>query len=293
MALTAGEVRADRRLQSARVHGAARRLRPAQPSVRLAAELLMLLQCGEWPLWVDDRIFHSAQPRCHLEPFVLAQGEARLRVERDETLSDGRALEGSNAPWGSCTVEGDRVRAHIPDDMWAAEAVLRIAWQTATHRQGGFLVHGCGVAFGDRAVTAIGASGAGKSTLAMLCSGAPAQALVLTDEISQLFPDGWSGGTPFRSSLGKVGSPLRVRLATLLLLEKGDHEAVAPVPAEEAAPAILSQLYRTATDEVRQAELVRRALLLIERVGVYRLTFRKDPAVGSFLRDWVKGRAAA
>jgi hypothetical protein len=253
----------------------------------------MLLQCGEWPLWVDDRIIRSARPRCHLEPFALPEGDARLRVECDEGLQDGRPLEGSNAPWGSCKVEGDRVRAHIPDDMWAAESVLRIAWQTATHRQGGFLVHGCGVAFGEHAVTAIGQSGAGKSTLAMLCSQPPGQALVLTDEISQLSPEGWIGGTPFRSSLGNVGSPKRVRLVTMLLLEKGDHEALEAVPPAEAAPAILSQLYRTATDEVRQAELVRRALALIDRVGVHRLTFRKDAAVGAFLREWVQGRATA
>src|SRR5258708_15137748 len=35
-----------------------------------------------------------------------------------------------------------RSRAEIPDDVWAAESVLRIAWQVVTQRQGGVLMHG-------------------------------------------------------------------------------------------------------------------------------------------------------
>ena len=40
------------------------------------------------------------------------------------------------------------------------------------------------------------------------------------------------------------------------------------------------------TEEVAQAELIRRVLNLVDRVGVQRLTFRKHSDVGPFLRNW-------
>jgi len=213
-------------------------------------------------------------------------------VVRRERLAAPRAFEGSPAPWGFFEVSGDELQVHIPNDTYAAESALRIAWQLATWRQGGVLAHGCGLRFGARTIAAIGVSGAGKSTLAALSSGPPARATLLSDEIVQLFPDGCCYGTPFRSNAENVGCPDGGPLATLLLLAKGDHERMDRISPAEAIPALASNLYRSATDEVRQNELMRRLLQLVDKVGVHRLTFRKHPAVGPFVADWLEHHAA-
>ncbi|MBL8954294.1 MAG: hypothetical protein JNK82_26180 [Myxococcaceae bacterium] len=209
-------------------------------------------------------------------------------VRRVAQLDGARALEGSPAPWGFYRVKGELLEAHIPDDKWAAESVLRIAWQISTFRQGGVLMHGCGFAWGDRGFAAIGHSTAGKSTLARLSCGPPGDATLLTDEIVQLFPDGRLFGTPFRSDTETPGTPGDVRLESLLLLTKGVHEQLDVVPATTAIPELLGQLYRGTSEEMSPAEAVRRVLALVDRVGVQRLTFRKDPVVGAFLQRSLK-----
>ena len=71
------------------------------------------------------------------------------------------------------------------------------------------------------------------------------------------------------------------------MLTQGPHEALAPVPPAEALAELLPQLYWFDTGEGSLGELKRRLLALVDRVGVQRLTFRKDAAVGPFLREWV------
>lgn len=184
-------------------------------------------------------------------------------------------------------LEGDRLLAHVPDDPFAAEAVLRIAWQVAVHRTGGLLMHGCAFHWNGAGVAAIGESGAGKSTLARLCRGHPAHASLLTDEIVHLTLDGRAFGTPFRSDADNAGTPGPARLRTLVLLRHGDVERLEPVDGVEALPVLLGQRFVPAISVVSEGEIRRRVLALVDAVGVHRLTFRKDPAVGPFLRDWV------
>ena len=148
-------------------------------------------------------------------------------------------------------------------------------------------MHGCAFAWGGRAVAAIGKSTAGKSTLAALACGHPGHARLLTDEIVQLFPDGTCWGTPFRSNATTAGAPGPGTLKSVLLLEKGDHEAVTPVPSVLALTTLLGQVFDATVDVVPRGELSRRVMELVDTVGVHRLTFRKDAAVGPFLRDWV------
>jgi hypothetical protein len=250
-----------------------------------------LIACGASRLAVDPQILALGRPRCHLDAFVASDGEPNFAVERSRTtLLRPRAFEGSPAKWGFYEVHSAGLRVQIPDDVYAAESALRVAWQLVTWRQGGFLAHGCGLKFKTGVVAAIGVSGAGKSTLARLSSGPPAGATLLTDEIVQLFPEGRCHGTPFRSDASNVGSPDGGPLKAVLLLEKGSTEQLRPVSAPEAIPELLSNLYRGAAEEVVQAELLKRLLALISAVGVFRLTFRKDPAVGPFLTEWLARR---
>lgn len=227
----------------------------------------------------------APQGRAFIEHFEGSTGPLLVKVERVGALEDGLPLSGSPAEWGFWKLEGDRLRAHVPDEPFAAEAVLRIAWQVATHRLGGVLFHGSAFAFGAHGIAAIGASGDGKSTLARLCTEGPAHAQLLTDEIVQLFPDGRMFGTPFHSDYARPGAPGEATLASLLVLEKGPHEALAPVEPMAALPKLLGQLYAPVNAEVSRAELSRRVMAIVDRAGVQKLTFRKHEAVGTFLKE--------
>jgi len=165
--------------------------------------------------------------------------------------------------------------------------VIRLAWLIAAVRQGGVLMHGCSVGWDGRGVAAIGVSTAGKSTLARLCAGSPGNADLLTDEIVQLMPGGICFGTPFRSNVENVGQPGPVKLRSLLLLTKGPHEAVEPADTVVALRELLPQLFWFDTGEGSLGEQKRRLLSVVDTVGVQRLTFRKDPAVGPFLKQWL------
>jgi hypothetical protein len=253
-----------------------------------------LLVAATASIAVDDTLTTAALGRCHLKWFTTrAERAPLLRVQRVDTHSyDWSPITGSPAPWGFYRLKGDLLLAHIPDDMWAAESILRIAWQVITHRLGGVLMHGCGVSWGGEGVAAIGVSGAGKSTLAALCAGHPAHATLLTDEIVQLFPDGTVWGTPFRSNVENVGAPGPAKLKSLLLLEKGDHEELKPVAPGDALSELLPQLYAPMPGVAPRGEAVRRVMEIADKAGVQRLTFRKDPAVGTFLQKWVAPNAA-
>lgn len=245
---------------------------------------MTVLRCASELIDVEPSILELAGRRCLSQHFV-SEGPVTLRLRRKDTLANGRAFEGSNAPWGNYELNGDVLWAHIPDDLWAAEAVVRIAWQICTHRQGGVLMHGSGFSWGQSGYAAIGKSTAGKSTLARLCCGEPGNAALLSDEMVQLFPDGRLFGSPFRSDTEIPGAPGGVQLRSVLVLTKGHEERLDAESAPRVLPELLGQLYRTMTDGVSQAECMQRVMKLVDSVGVQRLTFRKDPAVGPFLRS--------
>ncbi|MFT3841453.1 MAG: hypothetical protein QM723_30975 [Myxococcaceae bacterium] len=246
-----------------------------------------LLNVAGHGLRADESLVTLATGRVHAAPFANGRPPALLEVSRVDSHSyDWSPITGSPAPWGFYRLKGDLLLAHIPDDVWAAESILRIAWQVVTHRLGGVLMHGCAVSWDGQGVAAIGVSGAGKSTLATLSAGHPAHALLLTDEIVQLFPDGTVWGTPFRSNVENVGAPGPAKLKSLLLLEKGDHEALTPVAPADALGELLPQLYAPMAGVAPRGEAVRRVMEIADKAGVHRLTFRKDPAVGPFLQKW-------
>lgn len=246
----------------------------------------MKARCAATHLEVNEAVADASRGRCHLDPFRSAAGPQSLGVQVGVASPQWRALVGSRGT-GRFLLDGDTLHCEIPDDMWSAESVLRLVWLVSTIRQGGLLMHGCAVGWNGKGIAAIGISTAGKSTLAGLCAGAPGHATLLTDEIVQLFPDGTCFGTPFRSNVENVGQPGPVALRSLLLLRKGPHEAIESVTAAEALAELLPQLFWFDTGEGSLGEQKRRLLALVDTVGVHRLTFRKDAAVGPFLRDWI------
>jgi len=255
---------------------------------RLSGAEGVRLGCAQARIEVDDQVVAAASRRCALPAFRSDEGAVELSVERGAATEEWSPLFGAPGPGGRFLLQGSQLFCDIPDDdVWSAESVLRLAWLVATIRQGGILMHGCAFGWQGQGVAAIGISTAGKSTLGALASAPPAKAILLTDEIVQLFPDGRCFGTPFRSNVENVGQPGPVKLKSLLLLEKGSNEALAPVAAPAALAELLPQMFWFASGEGSLPEQKRRLFSVVDTVGVQRLTFRKDPAVGTFLKQWL------
>lgn len=235
-------------------------------------------------LSVGAEVLALCAERCNVSGFVTSEAPSAVVSHRfDDTLPSGKVIYAETA---------GGVSARLPRDLWSGEFLLRTAWYLSTLRQGGLLVHSSGLAFGDQAVVAIGQSGAGKSTLARLCVAGGAQ--LLSDEMVQLLPRGpraW--GTPFRSDFRGPGSPGGQRIATLLVLHQATEERMTATALPEVLATLMSQLYvLPGHPGTSESELRRRLLGIVDQVSVHRLSFRKDEAVGPFLKNWLGNHAA-
>lgn len=249
------------------------------------------LQIGRIKLEVDTELLELSSERCPWQPFVRASdgnNAERIQLHRVSAIDPTRErpLSGSLAPWGFYGVDGSRVEARIPDDVFAAEAVLRVACQLAAVRQGGIVVHGCGVRMGDRAFVASGPSGAGKSTCARLS--VAAGATLLSDEIMGLLPSGEAFGTPFRSDPDLRGSPGVFLLEKVLFLNKGSDEHFDDIDERAALLRLVEQVYRPLPELLSFGDAFVRAGAVLAKVGASVLTFRKHEDAGQFLVEWLR-----
>lgn len=107
------------------------------------------------------------------------------------------------AQWDPCARLGRILQCLSP---YAIDSVLRIVHTLIQAPEGGFLLHGAGALRNGRAFLFSGVSGAGKTTISKL---APADATLLTDEISYVRRDGEgyrACGTPFAGELARPGN---------------------------------------------------------------------------------------
>jgi hypothetical protein len=159
---------------------------------------------------------------------------------------------------------------------------LRIVHSLVLAQDGsGFLVHAASGLRHGRAFLFSGVSGAGKTTISRL---APADATLLTDEISYVRRDGNGGyvayGTPFAGELAKPGENVRAPLDTLFLLEKGPENRIETIDSKaEAACALMRNILFFAHDPELVNQVFESALDFVERVPVKRLTFYPDQKV--------------
>lgn len=162
---------------------------------------------------------------------------------------------------------------------YAIDSVLRILHSLILARQGGFLMHAASAVRNGKAFLFAGVSGAGKTTISRL---APADALLLTDEISYLRPegDGYTAfGTPFAGELARVGENVKAPLAALFLLEKGAANGIEPVAEPEAVRAVLRNILFFAHDPELVRLVFESATRFARSVSVKRLTFVPDARV--------------
>jgi hypothetical protein len=146
-------------------------------------------------------------------------------------------------------------------------------------REGGLLLHSASAIRNGKAFLFAGVSGAGKTTISRL---APSDAILLTDEISYLRPQGSNYiayGTPFTGELAKLGENVSAPVAALYLLAQGPENRIDPVPAAEAARSLLANVLFFAEDQEFVQYAFHAACEFADRVPVSRLTFIPDARV--------------
>jgi hypothetical protein len=257
-----------------------------RPSVAMEA-----VDIGGWSVAVEPTLLALASQRCCIQPFrrpPSSQGPS-FTIRRVERLPESAQRVSLPEPGlGEYALREDALLARIREDPFAAEAALRVAFHAVTLRQGGILVHASGIAFGAECVVAVGASGAGKTTLARQCRTASARSM--SDEIIALYPGDIACGTPFRSDQTIIVDAIKARAIALLALKHANSELLEPISGPDVASLVVSQAYRFAQGELSPSALLQRVAAIVESMDAYRLSFRADPAVGPFLRQWMSRR---
>lgn len=185
------------------------------------------------------------------------------------------------AEWEPTTQRGWIRQAASP---YAIDSVLRIVHSLVLAQQGGFLLHSASAIRNGKAFLFMGVSGAGKTTISSL---APADVALLTDEISYVRPQNEryiAFGTPFAGELARVGENISAPISSAYLLYKGPENRIDPVERGEAARALLTNTLFFANDQDLVQAVFNSALLFVERVPVFKLTFVPDARVWELIR---------
>lgn len=190
---------------------------------------------------------------------------------------------------GTLRVEGEDYAAVISSDRSQAEVtgagrfpvetVLKVMLASALAKRGGLLIHGVGLARGERAALFVGASGAGKSTLGALWR--EAGGTVLADELVAAWPEaggGWrAAGTPW-NVLSSPAEAALVAVGTLAWDAASRWEAQGA--GEVARVLLLNALLPEPTTSGRGA-LVGSAGRLLSSVETARLVFARDASAAA------------
>jgi hypothetical protein len=240
------------------------------------------LWCADGVIAVSDELFEQAKGRVFVDAF-----EAPLLSTRFLTVEKKQNVNGIHiqSPLGHCiaNLNGTHLTVEIADGVFQAELALRLAYHLVTLKLGGILVHGASISLNGKAVLASGKSGDGKSTLSRLCR--QAGLTLLTDEVSQLFPDGTVCGTPFRSDEDNVGAPKRAEVKRVLALSKANMEQFDPLSGSNAVQLLLSQRFSVNEFPFAPGEDRKRVMEFLSHPTLSTLAFRKHNEAGIFIRE--------
>jgi hypothetical protein len=220
----------------------------AKPVVELDVELVVPRTITD----AEDIAVRFASGR-----WLIERGD--LRAELEPALRRGRIVQSANP--------------------YAIDTVLRIIHSLVLARSGGLLVHAASCLRNGKAFLFAGVSGAGKTTISSL---APADATLLTDEISYLQRNGdgfIAHGTPFAGELARPGENVQAPLSAVYLLLKGPENAIEAVKESEAVRLILENVLFFAHNSELVDMVFEAACDLVRHVPVRRLTFLPDSRV--------------
>jgi hypothetical protein len=133
---------------------------------------------------------------------------------------------------------------------YALDCLLRVIWSVLLPREGGLLVHSCGLRHAEVGVVFPGESGLGKTTLARK---APDADDVLSDEMIALVrtEEGWRvHGTPFWGDFARGGISMRSwPMRCLAFLAQRDSVVMSPVTSSDATLRLLACVLCFQTDK--------------------------------------------
>lgn len=253
------------------------------------------IQIGGLPIRLrcDDREFLE-QVKQRYGGFVANGGSSpkfEMNVELAAALGvaidEDASVEARDGRWilqrGDFHAEWDPARGRgvirQTANPYSLDSVLRIVHSLLLAREGGFLVHASSAIRNGRAFLFSGVSGVGKTTMARL---APADAIVLTDEISYVTREGenyFAHGTPFAGELGRVGEPMKAPIGELYLLAQGPENSIQSLPSVAAVQGLMRNILFFAKDADFAGEVFQSACDFAARAPVKRLTFLPDERV--------------
>ena len=234
-----------------------------------------------------DGFLSSSPPEFELEFDLTSMGpvsdddvRVRRNVDDDEWILERGDFR---ARWAPRTGRGN-VRQNA--NPYSLDSVLRILHSMILAERGGFLLHAASAICDGRAYLFSGVSGAGKTTMTRL---APADVILLTDEISYLRPsaDGYAAfGTPFAGELAKAGENCTAPVSALFFLEKGSENRVDELSAAEAVRRLMRNILFFAEDRGLTEKLFATACDFVGRVPIRRLMFYPDTRVWDAVRNF-------
>lgn len=175
-----------------------------------------------------------------------------------------------------------------PDSFYARDAYYPLAYPLdelvflhRLAREGGLLLHACGVERSGRARLFTGRSGAGKTTLARL-ELSQGGCEVLSDDRIVLWENGDGGfevcGTPWHGD-APLTSRRRARLASIHAIHQAEDLEARALAGASAAAAVLGNAFLPAHDPVAAERTLALAERLVARVPIAELDFPKHPGV--------------
>lgn len=243
------------------------------------------------PILVDGTALAATPYRERLEPFI---GPPSSPGEEERPLTLGRAAS-SSGEWiqfepmtglrGGFRTSPSGLELHPDAGPRGAMLGLRVLFSWALSARGGVLLHASGVSVNGSGALVTGVSGAGKSTLARWAR--EAGALLLSDEVVGVLPDGSLLGTPFYSDIDLWGANLRVPLVVAMTLTHGSSESFEDLPANQLVEELCGQTFQR-TPPMPASEALRCLAPSVTRSRTGRFTCRNAPSAGEALRRLIE-----
>lgn len=221
----------------------------------------------------------AARPVMRFDVELVQSGKITREDDIAVRFESGRWLIERNDLRAEWNPSEWRCRIVQSPNPYSMDTALRIVQTLILAREGGLLVHAASAVRNGRAFVFAGVSGSGKTTIASL---APADVMLLTDEISFLRRNETSYvayGTPFAGEMAKLGENIQAPQAALYLLQKGPENTIEPMREVEAVRRLLENVLFFAQDPELVGLVFEAACELVRCVPVYQLTFVPDQRV--------------
>ena len=217
----------------------------------------------------------SAEPACRFD--VHLSSNQRMADEDVEVFRNGSTwcLQRGDfrAEWDLKSRHGWIRQCANP---YSIDTVLRITHSLLLAMQGGFQLHASSAIRNDRAFLFAGVSGVGKTTTARL---APADAIVLTDEISYIRRNdsGYRAyGTPFAGELAKPGANASAPIQRVCFLKQSSQNRLLPVTRTQAIRALMRHVLFFAQDNELVEQVLDSVVRFVSNVEVVEMEFTRD-----------------